>query len=254
MIKPLADLITAIQFLSRLPIPAKWASHEKPDFTRQSWTFPLAGTIIALPYIAVLIALNALGLDPYISATIAVAIYVISTGMLHEDGLADVADGFGGGTTKERKLEIMKDSRVGAFGVIALVLALQLHILALGELQIGEISNLIATLFLGSAFSQFMVIAHWHRLPPAREDGLAASFGAPNRRTLVIAGSTCIPFYLACQIAGSIVESFLAIVVALVVTTLFSMICKRQIGGHTGDTIGATQVLSQLAFLVVMTT
>ncbi len=133
----LYDLAGCLRFYSRLPVPqlpGEPDPHRSPDFTTLPRMLPLAGLILALPAALVLAAGWAVGLGPFLAATLAVAVAVVATGALHEDGLADVADGFGGGATRERRLEIMRDSRIGAYGGAALVLALALRIGALATL------------------------------------------------------------------------------------------------------------------------
>lgn len=124
----LLDLIACLQFYSRLPIPVLAierrgpAPHLMPDFRRIVRMLPVAGLIIALPAALVLALAQKLGLPPVLAAIFAIAALVATTGAFHEDGLADSADGLGGGMSRERELEIMKDSRIGAFGGAALIL------------------------------------------------------------------------------------------------------------------------------------
>ena len=133
----LYDLAGCLRFYSRLPVPqlpGEPDPHRSPDFTRLPRMLPLAGLILALPAALVLATAWSIGLGPFLAATLAVATLVVASGALHEDGFADVADGFGGGTTPERRLEIMKDSRIGAYGGVALMLSLALRIGALATL------------------------------------------------------------------------------------------------------------------------
>ena len=130
----LRDLLACLRFFTRLPLPAlpfDQSPHAPPDMARIALMAPVAGAIIgAIAALALAIA-NLLGMPPLLGAALAIAALVIATGALHEDGLADVADGFGGGATRARKLEIMRDSRVGAYGAAALALALILRVAAL---------------------------------------------------------------------------------------------------------------------------
>ena len=145
---------------------------------------PLAGLILALPAALVLAVGWWIGLGPFLAATLAIAALVVATGALHEDGLADVADGFGGGTTRERRLEIMRDSRIGAYGGAALVLALALRIGALATL-LDRTGYAAATApVLAAALSRVAALAPMVLLPPARPGGLSASVGRPDRASL----------------------------------------------------------------------
>ena len=120
-IRPFAETLAALHFLTRLPIPFV-RTLDLPPLAEAMRFFPLAGAIIGAIISAVLIGANMLGLPSLLAAALALAAGVLVTGALHEDGLADVADGFGGGRTREHRLEIMRDSRIGTYGTIALCL------------------------------------------------------------------------------------------------------------------------------------
>ncbi|MGJ3262040.1 MAG: adenosylcobinamide-GDP ribazoletransferase, partial [Salinarimonas sp.] len=133
----LADVARALRFYSRLPIPAlPWEAdpHALPDFARMARMLPVAGAILGGLGALVLAAASLAGLPPLVSAALAIGALAAMTGALHEDGLADVADAFAGATTRARRLESMKDSRVGAFGATALALAPILRVSALAAL------------------------------------------------------------------------------------------------------------------------
>ncbi len=180
-----------LRFYSRLPVPqlpGEPDPHRVPDFTALPRMLPLAGLILALPAALVLAAGWWIGLGPFLAATLAVAVMVLATGALHEDGLADVADGFGGGgATLERRLEIMRDSRIGAYGGAALVLALALRIGALATLLDRTGYAAATALILVAALSRLAALAPMVLLPPARPGGLSASVGRPNRASLWVA-------------------------------------------------------------------
>ena len=131
------DLAGCLRFYSRLPVPplpGEGDPHAVPDFRTLPRMLPLAGLVLGLPGALVMLAAWGLGLGPFLAATLALTAGVLVTGALHEDGLADVADGFGGGSTSVRRLEIMRDSRIGAYGGVALMLSLALRIGALATL------------------------------------------------------------------------------------------------------------------------
>src|ERR1700677_2723291 len=127
------DVLSSLRFFTRLPLPTR--ETEPPDWAQIAWSAPFAGAIVGAIGGLALVVANELSLPPFLAATLAIAALALTTGALHEDGLADVADGFGGGSTREAKLAIMRDSRIGAFGAIALVLSLLLRVGALASLQ-----------------------------------------------------------------------------------------------------------------------
>jgi len=132
-----ADVGAALRFSSRLPVPplpGEADPHAMPDVQRMARALPVAGAIVGAIGGAVLAGALALGFGPWLSAALAVAALTLATGGFHEDGLADTADGFGGGATPERRLAIMRDSRIGSFGATALVLAFMLRIAALATI------------------------------------------------------------------------------------------------------------------------
>ena len=252
---PVDCVLSSVQFLSRLPIPANLANHNKPDFENGSWSFPLAGMVICLPAIAIMIAAYLLGLNAEIIAVLTITTQALITGALHEDGLADIADGFGGGANRERKLEIMKDSSVGAFGAVALVLSFLMRFVLLSNLLDLSFFTAIAGCIAAQVISRSVQAWFWQSLPAAREDGLSSAFGTPSKQSaqtaLLIGGSSL----LLPLIAGVSIFS-LAISIALIILLLigFRKLCIDQIGGQTGDAIGAVQVLAEIAFLIGLLT
>jgi adenosylcobinamide-GDP ribazoletransferase len=248
------DGAACLRFYSRLPVPAlpgEGDPHSAPDFTRVPRMLPLAGLVLALPGGLVLLAAWGLGLGPFLAATLAVATGVLITGALHEDGLADVADGFGGGTTRERRLEIMRDSRIGAYGGVALVLALALRIGALATLLDRTGSGAALALVLAAALSRTAALAPMVLLVPARRDGAAASVGRPGRPAVAIAGALALTLallggLLGLPVGGVLLMLLLSGLGALAVTAL----ARRRIGGQTGDVIGACQQVAEIAALL----
>jgi len=249
-----ADTAACIRFFSRMPMARVNNVDDPmslPDFTRVARAAPLAGVFVALPAAGLGLALGSTSLPPLATALLVVAALAIVTGALHEDGLADVADGFFGGHTAERRLEIMKDSRIGAFGTIALVLSLGLKASLLAALitRFGAADAMVTLLGI-EAVSRALMVWQWSILPPARRDGLAARFGIPNMtsRTFALSlGSICL--------IPSIIElPVLAILTGLGLSILASLSVARlavaKIGGGTGDVLGAIQQISSLAFLI----
>ncbi|MDP4002826.1 adenosylcobinamide-GDP ribazoletransferase [Methylobacterium sp. NEAU K] len=252
----LYDLAGCLRFYSRLPVPqlpGEPDPHRSPDFTTLPRMLPLAGLILALPAALILAAAWWIGLGPFLAATLAVTVMVVATGALHEDGLADVADGFGGGTTRERRLEIMRDSRIGAFGGAALVLALALRIGALATL-LDRTGHAAATaLLLAAAVSRLAALAPMVLLPPARPGGLSASVGRPNRASLTVALGICLVVALFAVPLGLPVHGVaLMILFAGLAALALTRLARRKIGGQTGDVIGACQQVSEIAALLAL--
>src|SRR5204862_7906526 len=170
----------------------------------------------------------ALDLPPLLAALIAVAATVAVTGALHEDGLADTADGFGGGGERERKLQIMRDSRIGTYGVIALVLALGARIAALASFD--DNADAVCAFVLCQAASRALVVAVMQRAPLARSDGLAASAGRPTQATMLWALG--LGGLIAVVLAG--LDGAVAAIVGAAVAWAVAWLAQRQIGGVTG--------------------
>ena len=126
------DLKTGLAFLTRLPLAGS-APATGSDIAHVSWTFPVVGAGVGAFGALVYWLADGLGLDPILSAILAVAATLLITGALHEDGLADTADGFGASVSRERKLDIMRDSEIGTYGASALILSFMLRVGAVGE-------------------------------------------------------------------------------------------------------------------------
>ncbi len=242
-----------IRFYSRLPVPAlpgEADPHAAPDFRTVPRALPFAALVIALPAALVLAAAGAAGLGGPLSAALALATLAMTTGALHEDGLADSADGLFGGRTPERRLEIMKDSRLGSYGALAMGLALLLRVFALALIldRAGPLAGsgaLVAAAML-SRLSGLHLLAG---MAPARPVGTSASVGRPSRPTawlasaigLLLAGGLALTCRL--PLAGLGLGLALIALNALLVRRL----CRRLIGGQTGDVAGATQQLDEIA-------
>lgn len=250
----LHDLAACLRFYSRLPVPQMPGEpdpHRPPDFARLPRMLPLAGAILSLPAALVLASGWLAGLGPFLAATLAVGIMAVTTGGLHEDGLADFADGLGAGGDRLRMLAIMRDSRIGSYGTLTLILALALRIGALATLLDRIGLSAAAGFVLAAALSRFAALAPMVLLPPARSDGLSAAAGRPRRASLGAAGAlglvlclAALPFGL--SLLGVVVMVALSAVAALAVTG----IARRRLGGQTGDVIGACQQAAEIAGLL----
>ncbi|PVB63778.1 adenosylcobinamide-GDP ribazoletransferase [Labrenzia sp. 011] len=248
------DTAACVRFFSRLPLPRINAvddTEAAPDFSRIARAAPLAGFLIALPAAACGMLLGHTHLPDLAVATIIAALLAITTGALHEDGLSDVADGFFGGASRERRLEIMKDSRIGAFGALALVLSAILRVALLTALwqRFGPAGA--ALLFLGGeALSRMLLVWQWQILPPARPEGLAAAFGKPAEKTVHQALLVTIPLLIPAALLPSLTAFSLGCLFAAGAAYATGRLARAKIGGVTGDVLGAMQQLGALGFLL----
>ncbi|HEX6959698.1 MAG TPA: adenosylcobinamide-GDP ribazoletransferase [Ferrovibrio sp.] len=254
------DIPRAFRLLTRLPLPGKPG---RPELTgRAVWAFPLVGVVIGLGSGLVFLLTNQLGIGVDSATLLAIVTQIVLTGGLHEDGLADTADGFGGGTDRERKLAIMRDSRIGTYGVLALILALGLRFTTISELanslistsddydqSISQASAVVITLIAASALSRAAMAIVWYALPPARTDGLAASSGRVPLPSLAI----CIAIAaLAAFLLLPAPNWMISIGCVAIAALLMAVLAKWQIGGHTGDVLGATQQIVEIAILLAI--
>jgi adenosylcobinamide-GDP ribazoletransferase len=240
-----SDLKASIAFLTRLPIP-----RQTPDggshLSRACWSFPIAGLVVGAIGAVVYAVSYKLGLTAWPSATLAVAATLAVTGALHEDGLADTADGFGGGAARDRKLEIMRDSRIGTYGVCALTLAILLRVGALASLAAPSAAAMALIAAHGAAratLPPFMVL-----VPPARSDGLSHDAGRPSQAQVIIAGVLGV---LILAVFLGLAPGLAASIMLLIVIALMAWLCTWQIGGQTGDVLGALEQVSEIVVLLV---
>lgn len=249
----LTDLARALRFYSRLPVPAlPWEAdpHAMPDFARMARMLPIAGAVLGTLGALVLAAAAGLGLPQFVCATLAIGTLTLATGALHEDGLADVFDAFGGATTRERRLEIMKDSRVGAFGATALALSLILRVSALAALlEETGVGGAVAAVIALSTLSRTTTLMPLALADPARRDGASASVGRLPRVTLVRAGALATLIALALALAGGLPMAgmLLALLAAVLAGWALTAWSVRMIGGQTGDVAGAAQQAAEIA-------
>lgn len=240
MLRALGDVVEAVAFLTRLPIPSHVARGAP-----SAWAWPLAGALVGLLGAAPAAAALWLGMGPGVAAALALLAQAAATGGLHEDGLADCADGFWGGRTRERRLEIMRDSRVGSFGALALALGVLLRWSAL--------SALLATAGPWGALAAAGALSRWPMawvlaaLPSARPEGLARLIGPPARTTLAIGGALALATSL---LAGP--DGLGAALAVLLASGAWMGVARAKIGGQTGDVCGAAQQVSEAAALLAL--
>lgn len=245
------DLIMALRFFSRLPTGNR--PHELPNLSRIALALPFASVLIGLLPVFVMMGATWLSMPPFFAAVLGVACGVAVTGAMAEDALADSLDGLFGGQTVERRLEIMKDSRHGTYGVSAIALLLLARVTALGS--IAAINPLVAggvwmaSMVISRSFSLWLTV----ELPSARPGGASAAAGR------VAKGGFGIGMGLAVLVGfafGAPAASFLAIILAVGAAALVAIgwtaLCRRLVGGQTGDLIGALQALIEVAVLAVL--
>ncbi len=227
--------------LSRLPVPMNTGDRG----AAAAWAYPLVGLILGGAAAAVGACANWLGLPSALCAIASLATLIVLTGAMHEDGLADTADGFWGGWTPEARLDIMKDSRIGTYGVLALVLATAARWAAIWLLFDQGVGAAAAALVISGAMSRATMPTLMTILPNAREKGLSQSVGATTPATAVVAWGVAL--LAALLLAG--MPAIWAGVWAAVMTLCVAWLAKRKVGGQTGDVLGASQQLSEIAIL-----
>ena len=239
------DLKIGLVFLTRLPL-----THQLPiakgQLSQALWVAPIVGIAVGLLGAGVYGLAQTLNVPPLPAATLAVAATVLVTGGLHEDGLADVADGFGGGATRQRKLEIMRDSRIGTYGVCALILSFMLRVAVLTNLE--ETAAVAAALVAAHAAARAPLAAFMRLVPTVRPDGMSADAGRPPQASAVVAillGAVSLGFGLG--FAAGVV----AIVLLCATFGFMAWLCLRQVGGQTGDVLGALEQIGEIAVMLV---
>jgi adenosylcobinamide-GDP ribazoletransferase len=241
----LDDLRTAVAFLTRLPMPHPTGSTPQ-NFVRANRLFPVVGAAIGGAAGLFCLALRAIGLPDLAAAALALGGAALLTGALHEDGLADVADGFGGGRDPAAKLAIMRDSRLGTYGALMLLVVFVAKVSALAVLPDAfVVYGLIAAHALARGVLPFMSM----NLAYARKDGLAANAGRPDFATAAIAA------VLALIIAWLVLpwrEAFCAALAAAACAAGMAWLAQRQIGGQTGDVLGGAEQLGETAILLLL--
>ena len=237
----LTDVVLAFVLLTRLPMP-RLQQEAFDQSARAVWAYPVVGAALGALALGAAFFAQAMGLPDAIAAGFALAVLMMCTGAMHEDGLADTVDGFWGGHSIEHRLNIMKDSQIGSYGTLALVLTVGLRWIALTSLLTIAPLALIGIAALSRAAMPVVMLL----MEPARPGGLAQSVGRPG------AASVLFGLALALLFAGYALgtTAFGAALVVLVSTCLVLLLARRKIGGQTGDVLGATQQLSELAALI----
>jgi adenosylcobinamide-GDP ribazoletransferase len=242
-----AALLLALRFLTRLPVGA--AAFTPARMRAATGYFPVAGVAIGIFAAAAFLAAQSV-FPPVVALLLATAATCLLTGALHEDGLADTADGLGGGATRERALEIMRDSRIGAYGALALGLTLALRIAALAAMPTGLAAMALVAGHGASRASSVLVIATSRYARPAGAGAFTA--GGISRARLWLALATAGLCLALLALAGGwrpALGATLGLAVGHIATRLAF---ERKLGGYTGDSLGATQQVSEVALYLGM--
>jgi adenosylcobinamide-GDP ribazoletransferase len=202
----------------------------------------LIGAVVGL----ICLGLRYVGVPDLAAAALALGSSAILTGALHEDGLADVADGFGGGHDPAAKLEIMRDSRLGTYGALILLVSFAAKLSALAAIPDGYVvQSLLAAHALGRGILPWMSV----RLPYARDDGLARNAGQPDAATATIAAGLAV---LLALLSLSLTNTLLSTLLAGLSGLGMAWLAQRQIGGQTGDVLGGAEQVAETAILVLL--
>jgi adenosylcobinamide-GDP ribazoletransferase len=234
-----SECLSAVQFLTRIPLPS--LAYEQDSLVHAVKYFPVVGALIGYSA-ALLHRILAPHLCRPVTALTVVAFLIVLTGALHEDGLADFADGFGGGHTRDEILVIMRDSRIGTYGAIALILSLIARVLLLAVIPLNQV---LYYLVAAHVLSRWTALPLSHFLPAAHpQDGLGARLAGLTSGNSLILG-TIITF---CLIGYMLrFQAIAPVTGAIIVTALSAWIFRRKIGGITGDCFGATNQITELA-------
>ncbi len=254
--------LTALMFLTRLPVP-KNIDHNTADLNKSSRYFPAVGIVVGLIGAVIFLISFLIFRDVLISSFLSLGGTILATGAFHEDGLADTVDGFGGGWTKTRILEIMKDSRIGAFGVISLTLVIGLKIYLLSKLAAMIITkNQLSFIEFGLIYisahsiSRVMPVFLLRFMEYAREDDtskikpLATQITWSGFIIAIIFGA--MPLLSFICIVNTSVYLLLSILPCGLFTLYLATYFKKWIGGYTGDCLGATQQLNEIIFYLAI--
>ncbi len=239
-----ADILLCLGFFTRLPLPDRPLTR---SFTHALWAAPVAGLVVGV------VAGVAGGLALWLSlpsgaaAVVALAAGILVTGALHEDGAADVADGFGGGRTRGDKLTIMRDSRIGSYGTLALILSALARWSAIASIATAEGGwVLLFALIAAHAGSRAVLPAFASIVAAARSDGLSAGLGIIDRNVALGALGLGLLALLPLGLGFAI----LSVVLLLAVFFGLAALARHQIGGQTGDVLGALQQSCEIVLLL----
>jgi len=232
-----------------LPLPLREGAGGEGPFAACVWAFPVAGAAVGAIGAAVYWLLRGTGMLPALAGLWALAAMVAATGGFHEDGLADTADGFCGGTTRTRKLEIMRDSRIGTFGALALFFSLAVRATAI--IAISDRDHVAAALVVAGALGRGAIVGAAWLLSPACADGLGAALRRPPAAS--IATGVAISAVISLALLPALMAAA-AILLAVAACAAMAALARAQIDGHTGDVLGAVEQLTECVVLTALAT
>jgi adenosylcobinamide-GDP ribazoletransferase len=248
-----AEFLACLRFCTRLPIPAlafEKAPHDMP-ISACARMLPVAGAVIGAIAAFVLWVAAKLGLPPSLAALLGIACLVVLTGALHEDGLADFADATAG-TTPEQRLAIMKDSRIGTFGTLALTLASLARVFSIAIIAAHSLCLACWVLIATAAVSRTLMLLALYLLPPARTEGAGFAAAAPSEPALAVAALIAFILALLPLLAGAgIARVAIALTLSVAAAYGVTMLARRLFQGQTGDVAGATQQAAEIAAYLV---
>jgi len=239
-----SDIKIGLAVCTRLPLPFS-RSVESCGIARASWALPVAGIVVGGVGGLVYAIGFGLRLPPTLAAALALGATLFVTGCLHEDGLADTADGLGGGRDRARKLEIMRDSRLGTYGACALAMSLLLRWAALADM--ASPAAVASALIAAHAGARAALPAFMRFVPPARLDGLSAQAGQPPLRSAAVA---ILLGVLVLASALGLAATMIGLLLATCAGLLMAWLSVRQIGGQTGDVLGAMEQIIEIVILL----
>lgn len=241
----LDDLRIATALLTRVPMPHPEGA-VPPDIARAQRLFPIVGALIGIVVGMVDVALLGMGVPALAAAALALGASAALTGALHEDGLADVGDGFGGGRDRAAKLSIMRDSRLGTYGTLVLLVGFATRLAALAALPAAMVvPALVAAHALGRAAIPVLAA----NMPFARADGLGKMAGRPAAAGALVAVGLAVVIALLCL---PLKAAILALLLTAAGAAAVALLAWRQIGGVTGDVFGAAEQVAETAVLVML--
>jgi adenosylcobinamide-GDP ribazoletransferase len=239
------DIAAAFMLLSRFPVSYQFAADSPPDFIRSLWAFPLVGLVIG-GFGGIILALStALNLPPFVCGALCVGVMAFASGAMHEDGLADTADGFGGGRTADDKMRIMHDSHIGSYGVLALCLSTVIRIslfaaIAAADFLSWELICLVAAIAAGA---RWQVLIALKAFPIAAGAKLSKITGRPAFIAMLFSASIwLLPFVSLTTISAAAISGGAIIIGSL----MLGRLAMRQIEGISGDVMGAMIILAEI--------
>lgn len=234
-------VLTAIQYFTRLPVP-RWVGYSERQLNDASRYFPLVGILVGL-FTGVVFVLTLRVFPQPIAVLLAMLSGILLTGGFHEDGLADTCDGFGGGQDRPQILAIMKDSRIGSYGVLGLVFALLLKFSALAMLPAAQFVAISAA---AHAFSRFMAVSLIYTQRYVRDDDSARA--KPAAQSLSHDAFACAALFALVPLVWLGTSGGMAAGVAMALRIIVAQYFYRRIGGYTGDCLGAVQQITEVGF------